>query len=180
MRRHLFVMGIAALWAACQAQLFTIHVEESAETLVEQGTLLEDLVGELGFSDFLEMDLTQSTELQNQGVEPGDIQEVRFELLELEALEPEGADLSFLSAMDVYVEAPGLDAVLIASQDAFPEGQALVPFDLEDVDLTDYVVSQSMTIRTEVTGHRPDEDTLVEARFDVAVGVTGQGACNNL
>ena len=57
---------------------------------------------------------------------------------------------------------------------------AWVDFDVEPVDLTEYVVSESMTFTTEVTGRRPDVDTTVEARFDVAVGVTGQGACNNL
>ena len=94
------------------------------------------------------------------------------------SVEPVGVDLSFLSSIELWVEAPDLDAVLIASADSFPEGESLVVFDIEDVDLTDYVVSRSMTITTEVTGHRPDQDTLVEARFDLAVGVTGQGACN--
>ena len=52
--------------------------------------------------------------------------------------------------------------------------------DLEDVDLTDYVVSQSLTIRTDVSGRRPEDETTVEARFALRVGVTSQGACNYL
>ena len=52
-------------------------------------------------------------------------------------------------------------------------------FDIVDVDLTDYVVSHSMTLTTEVSAHRPDADTEVEARFVVDVGVTVQGACSS-
>jgi hypothetical protein len=170
----------AAIWIGCEAKLFTFHVEDSGQTVVEQGTLLEDLLGDLGFDSFLDMDITSSQAFANQGVEPGDVQEVYLELFELEAVGPAGSDLSFLEAMDIYVESPDLPQVLIASAASFPEGQALVSFALEDVDLTDYVVSQSMTLTTDITGHRPDDDTTIEARFDLAVGVTTQGACNQV
>jgi len=168
----------ALLWAGCGGGLLTIPVDETATTTIAPGTLLEDLLGDLGFDAFLDMDVTASEELQNQGVEPGDVVEVRLTTFTLEATEPAGADLSFLSGLAVYVESEGLDKVEIAHADAFPEGQALVDFEIDDVDLTDYVVSQSMTITTEVTGHRPDQETTVEASFSVDVGVTVQGACN--
>ncbi len=64
-----------------------------------------------------------------------------------------------------------------ALQGQFPEGEPRVSFDLVDQDLHDYVVSESMTITTEVTGHRPDEETTLEARFSLEVEVTEQGAC---
>ena len=164
-------------WLACQGKLITISVTESSTTTVEEGTILEDLLGDLGFESFLSMDLTESQELQNQGVEPGDIVDVRLVYLELEALSPSGADLSFIEEMDVFVSAPGLDTVLIAEAASFPEGEAIVPFDIADVDLTEYVVSRSMTFTTEINAHRPEADTEVEARFEVDVGVTAQGAC---
>ena len=56
----------------------------------------------------------------------------------------------------------------------------MVPFTLSDVDLTPYVVSQSMTLTTDVSAHRPEVDTTVEARFQVNVRVTAQGVRNNL
>ena len=162
------------------SRLTTLHIEESAQTTVEEGTLLEDLLGDFGFESFVTMDLTQSEEMKNQGAEPGDVRNVELVLFELEALDPDGADLSFIESMDILVQAPGLEERLLASADDFPEGQALVAFTLGEVDLTPYVVSQSMTITTDVTAHRPDQDTLVEARFQVDVGVTGQGIRNNL
>ena len=81
--------------------------------------------------------------------------------------------------MDVFVSAPGLDEVRIAGAASLPEGEAVVVFDIFDVDLTDDVVSQSMTITTSVSAHRPDADTEVQARFGVNVGVTAQAACSD-
>ena len=36
----------------------------------------------------------------------------------------------------------------------------------------------TVTITTEVDAHRPEEDTQVEARIGLDVGVTASGACN--
>ncbi len=176
--KRVYVAMLLAL--GCAGKLFTITVTESAETVIEQGTLLEDLIGQVGFGDFLNMDLTASEELANQGVAPGDIQEVFLADFVLTATEPPDADLSFIESIEVYVAAEGLPEVLIASADDFPEGVPEVAFTLEDVDLTEYVVSQSMDIRTDVTGRRPSDDTTVTADFVVDVGVTAQGVCNNL
>ena len=162
------------------AKLTTLEIEERATTTVEQGTLLEELLGDFGFESFVTMDLTASQEMQNQGAGPGDVEDVELVYFELEAMDPEGADLSFIDSLDVLVEAPDLDPVLLATADDFPEGQAVVPFTLSDVDLTPYVVSQSMTLTTDVSAHRPEVDTTVEARFQVNVRVTAQGVRNNL
>lgn len=162
------------------SSLLTISIEESATTTVEGGTVLEDLLGDLGFEEFVTMDLTSSEELQNQGVEPGDIAESALMLLELSVIEPEGGDLSFLDAMAVSVASPDVASVLVASQDTFPVGVSTVAFDLEDVELTPYIVSQALSLTTEVTASRPDEDTVVEARFVVDVTATVQGVKNQV
>ena len=172
------VLFSALLWAGCQGGLLTISVDEEASTEVPAGTLLESLLGDIGFGAFLDMDVMASEELQNQGVQPGDVVEVFLTSFDLETTSPAGADLSFLSEMHVWVEAPDLDRVEIAHTGTFPEGQGSVSLDLEGVDLADYVVSQSMTITTEVMGHRPEQDTTVTGRFSLDVGVTAQGACN--
>ena len=160
--------------------LLTIEISESSQVMVEQGTVLESLLGDLGFGDFVSMDLTQSQELANQGVEPGDIERVTLTVLELEAIDPTGVDLSFFESMVFYASSPDVEQVQIASSPGFPEGEALVSFDIDDVNLTPYVVSESMTLTTEVTAKRPDQDTLVEARFTVEVQATVQGVKNQL
>lgn len=159
--------------------LTTISIDESAQTEVPKATLAEVLLGDMGFGDFVSMDLTESSELANQGVEPGDVEDVRLTYMELEVLTPEGDDLSFLNEMRIFVEGPELDRRELAWSEDFPEGESLVVFTLEDVDLTPYVVSQSMTFDIDVDASRPEEDTLVEARFGVDVRVTGQGIRNN-
>lgn len=176
MRRLLY--PLLAVIVACTSSLATIQVEQSARTTVEAGTLLEDLLGDIGFEEFVSMDLTEASELQNQGVAPGDIQEVYLRELSLTVTSPDGGDLSFLDSMEVYVEGPDLPRQLVAWQDEFPEGQGLVEFELEGVDLTDYVVSESMTLSTEVSAHRPEETTEIKGYIAVDVGVTAQGACN--
>ncbi|TNE87916.1 MAG: hypothetical protein EP330_16625 [Deltaproteobacteria bacterium] len=172
-------LALVLLSSGCGGKLFTIHVRDAAITEVPAATPLELLVSDLGFGDFVSMDITAADELANQGVEPGDVKDVRLDEFELEALDGDG-DLAFLDSLEIWVEAPGLPLALMASQTEFPAGQALVPFDIEDLDLTEYVQSQEMTITTEVEGRRPEAATRVEARFDLAVGVTGQGVRNNL
>ena len=54
----------------------------------------------------------------------------------------------------------------------------LVDFLLEDVDLADYVVSDSMSITTEASGSVPSETVTIKATADFEIGVTAQGACN--
>jgi len=179
MNRLNLIIAAVILWAAC-GRLLTITVEEQSSLVVAKGTIVESLVGELGFSEFTALDITDSQELRNQGVEPGDITEVYLETFTLTAAAPSGADLSFLDELSFYVSADGLDTVLIASQTDFPAGEASVELVLEDVDLTEYVVSESMDLTTEVSGGRPPEDTTIDADFSLAIRATAQGACNQL
>ena len=165
---------------ACNGNLVTIRVEDSVSTVVPQGTVLEGLVGELGFDGFLEMDVTSADELRNQGVEPGDITSATFEQFDLEVTAPEGGDLSFLESITLSVEAPDLANARFAHSEEFPEGASRVFLTLDELNLQPYVVSQNMTITTDVTGTRPDEDTTVRAHFVLAVGVTTAGAVGEL
>jgi hypothetical protein len=178
-RTALFALCLLLLtFASCDGTLIVIEVDEETTTTVEPGTILEELIGDLGLDGFLDMDITASSELQNQGVEPGDISSVALTLFELEVLSPDGGDLSFLDSVELYEEAPDLPEVRVASAMDFPDGEGRVVFDLDAVDLTDYVVSQSMTFSTEIAGHRPDETTEIRAHFVLDVGVTTQGACS--
>jgi hypothetical protein len=172
--RALFILSAVTL-VGCQGKLVTIKVSDEATVTVPKGTIVNELLGSLGYSDFANMNLIESQELRNQGVEPGDIKDVVLERFELEAIAPDGADLSFLASVELSADARDLDEVLVASASDFPEGQALVEFDTTDVDLTAHVVSEAMTFTTDVVGHQPEADTDVTARFTVAVGVTGQG-----
>ena len=169
-------LALALPAMGCGGVLTRIDIDGSAQTEIVGASLVEVLAEDLGFGELVSMDLTQADELQNQGVEPGDIKEARLVSFELEAIEPADADLSFLDAMTLLVSAPGLPEEVVASAPGFPQGEAVVVFDLEEVDLTEYIVSESMTLTTDVSGQRPDRATRIEARYVVEVGVTVKGA----
>ena len=160
--------------------LFQIEIEESSEAVVEGTGLLGtavELVGGLGFEGFTQMNIVNAQELQNQGVSPGDIVAAEIVELKLTVLNPADGDLSFLDSMEILVSSPDLDTVLVASQDTFQAGEQTVYFELEGINLVDYVVSESLTIETDVIGTAPENDTTIEASFVLDVGVTAQGAC---
>jgi len=177
------LLGIVAV-GGCQATLTTIDLDRSSTSKVSGGTIFEDWANTwldvFGFGDFLDMDLTEAQELKNQGVAPGDIKNTHLVRFELEAKSPAGTDLSFLSEMRVFASAPGLPEVLLAQADSFPEGQPLVAFHVDGVDLTRYLTSEKMTLTTKVKGHRPRDDTQVVARFRLRLDVTLQGAASQI
>lgn len=133
---------------------------------------------DFGFEGFAALDLTAAEELENQGVQPGDIKTARLTVLTISAADPPGADLDFLDALTIWVEAPDLPRARIAHLSPFPADTPSVDLQLDDVDLTAYIVSTAMTLTTDASGRRPEVDTLVEANFAIQIGVTGQGACN--
>jgi len=159
-------------------KIATIEFSESSQAEVPGGGPLGALFSELGFDGFMDMSISESEELANQGVAPGDISSAEITNFTLSVLDPEGEDLSFINSLEIWVETEGIDPVMVASQTAFPEGSSSVEFNLEKVDIVAFVVSEKMTITTEVDGGLPAEDTTLEAVVDFAVGVTIQGALN--
>lgn len=170
--------AIAALAIGCQAQITTLEIEESAAATIPGATLLEVLAGDLGLDGLSEIDVTTSEEFVNQGAEPGDVRDVMIASFTFTATSPADADLSFIDSIEIHVEAPGLPQQRVAFIDGIPEGTSMVELELEDVDLTDYTVSESMTLSATASGQRPHDDTEVRADVVIAVGVTAQGACN--
>ena len=170
--------GMFLALTACD-HLANIDVHQEGTTTVPKGTILTSLVGDMGFGSFLDMNLVDAEELRNQGVQPGDIDHVYLEDLSLTVNDPVDGDLSFLSTVKVFVESDGLPKLLIAEADSFPAGERSVSFAVTpDADLAPYVISEKMSLTTDVTGHQPDVDTKILAAFDLMVGVTAQGACN--
>lgn len=158
--------------------LLSVDIARSTTLQIAAGTVLDELLGDLGLGDLAAIDYAAAQELENQGIEPGDLRHVYLSEFSFEVTAPPGADASFLQSVEVYVSAPDLPTVLIAEAQDFPAGERRIDFDLPDVDLVDYVVSRSMTLSTEVAGSRPPEDTDVRVDLVLDVEATVQGACN--
>ncbi len=171
--RHALVLLLAL---ACTAGLVVIRVDHDASTTVEGAGVLGELLTSLELGGLDELSLSVEQELANQGVAPGDITEAR--LVELVLSTPDGEDLSFLTSVSFSISAPDLDTVRIAHADEFPPGQASVTFSLDDVDLTPYLVAESMSIGTDADGELPEDDTTIDAYIALDVTATAQGACN--
>lgn len=154
-----------------------IDIEESSTTTVQGGNILQQLVGNLGFSSFTAMDITANEELKNQGVDRQDIDSVKLTALTLKIVSPaSGVDFTFLDSIEFYVEAPGLPLQLIARGGSFQPGLRTVGLDVEDVDLADYAASGTMSITTNASGNQPSEDTTIEATVKLEVDVNVDGA----
>ena len=61
----LSLLAVSTVLPACGGSLFSIRIEDTAETTVPEGTIVENLTGGLGFSSFTAMDLTES---EDEGV----------------------------------------------------------------------------------------------------------------
>ncbi len=162
----------AALLGACG--LLRLEVEHDAATVVPGAGLLGTVLGVVDLGGLDDFDVAVSEELADQGVEPGDLREVRLTRFELTG-EP---DLGFLRALDVYASADGVAEVLLASVGDVPDGEAVAALRLEDVDLAPLVVAGGMRFRIAASGEAPEEDTDVVASVAAEVVATPQGACN--
>lgn len=170
--------GLATALAACGSELDRFDIEESSRATVPEASTVEKVIGDgLGFDNFGDMEITQSQEFQNQDVSANEVDSVTLKSFQLAVVEPpSGQDLTFLNALDFYVEADGLERKLIASGADFPEGQTEVDLELADVELKPYVLEDSVTITTQADGSRPDQETTIEARIVLTVDINVTGA----
>ncbi len=151
------------------------QVKKSSTTTVASGSVVEQLVGSLGFGDLATFNIADAQEFKNQGVDKNDIDSVKLNQLTLTITSPSGADFTFLDELSFYVEGGSLPKKRIAHGGPFQAGLSTVGLDVDDVELKDYAILPSMSITTEVVGRRPAQDTTVEARIvlDVDVNVSG-------
>ena len=169
--------GLVLLTALTCAGLDTFSDEEEADTTIPGASLLEQLVGDIGFGGVANMDLSQSQALQNQGVSRNQIDSVRVTSLALTITSPaSGADFTFLNSLSFFVEAPDVARQRIAHGGPFPTGASNMTLDLDGLDLAPYAAASSMSITTEVNGHSPSEATTIHATMDLEIDVNVTGA----
>lgn len=144
------------------APTVAFDVDVSGQTTVQRGTLLEELLEQFSFGAFMNMDVSSTSEFENNQAEKDRVVEARLVGATLTITAPEGQDFDFIDEITFFVEAPGQPEREVASK-AVPRGVDTFQLDLEDVDLAPYVRAETMSVTTEVTGRRPDEDTTIRA-----------------
>lgn len=173
MYTRLFIgTGLIALLlcAGCSRLPVSFDVTTRARTVVEKGTVVEQLVGSLGFGQFTNLDLSQSQEFQNRDVQRRHVASATVEALELRIVPPtsEGQDFDFLESISFFIEAPGLEKKRIAHKQV-PRDSRSFKCELDSVELAPYVRAERMTVTTTVKGRRPENDTTLEARLVIAI-----------
>ena len=156
--------------AGCSRLPASFDVTTRGQTTIERGTVVEQLVGTLGFGQFTNLDLSQSQEFKNREVQRRHVARANVEALELRIVSPtpEGQDFDFLETISFYVEAPGLERKRIAHKQV-PRDSRSFKCEMDDLELAPYVRAERMTVTTSVRGRRPENDTAIEARLVIAV-----------
>src|SRR3954467_4843741 len=94
---------LSGLPTGCSS-LLSFDVDSSGTTTISGGGLLSGLPG---FSGFNNLSFSQSQQFANNNTNKDHISEARLTRLTLKVTSPAGADLSFLSKIDFFIEAPG-------------------------------------------------------------------------
>lgn len=183
-RRHAagrrLLAASAVFFAITCSGLDNIDIPIEAQTVVPEGTVVDQLLGQLSFAGFEGFDIAQSQEFQNQGYTRDEIDSVRIISFTLSVVSPSSGDFDFLDRIAFFAESDGLPRVQIAMLDPVPAGQDFIELEVDSsVELADYASADSMTITTEATGTRPDMETTVAAEviLDVDVNVDGAIGC---
>lgn len=170
------LLGALLLTPCACGGIDQIVVEETATSVVEQGTLAEQLTGDLGFGSFVTFDIAETEEFENQGVKKNQIDSVHLQRLQLEITDPpSGQDFTFIDSLEFFVETQELPRERVAYGGPFPDDATLVSLEIDDVDLAPYATAPSMDITTEITGRRPANDTTIEATIELLVDVNVSG-----
>jgi hypothetical protein len=176
-RRVGWFVALVAL-ATCSG-IDNVTVAVQGQAVIPRGGVLEQLLGDLAFVGFDDVEISQSQEIQREGYDEDDIDSVRMLELVLTIAAPAGGDFDFLDSVAFFVEAEGQPRVEIARRAPVPTGLGRLELEVDSsVELRPYAVAPSMIVSSEVVGRRPEADTTVEAaiRFDVDIDVSG-AAC---
>lgn len=163
-----FLVVAPLLTAGCGDMMITRRIDAGIQITVLAAEGLGPLESKV-LTEIPAVVVDLGDQLAEEGINREDIGEARIEDLLIEATDPEGADLSFLSAVSVTFEADGLDPLVVASAESFPEGEALIVPDLADEDLAPYLMAPTLTLTPVFDGHPPEETTTVEMPFTFKV-----------
>lgn len=148
MHRTASVLPLLGLALAACGGLDQVDVPLSYEVTLPSG-----LTGVQGLPATSGGEVAQT--IANQGVKPGDVDSARLTALTLTHRSPQcegfaGCDLSFVTAVEVRVSAPGQPDVVVGRTGP-PGAVRRVELDREDVELAPYVSASEMTVTVQVT-----------------------------
>lgn len=171
--------AVSIAWLATCSSIDNIDVDAQGRAVIPQRSIIDELLGNLAFAGFSGFDISQTQEFENAGYTKSQIDSVHLKRFTLTIVNPAGATFDFLSAIRFYAEAADQPRVLIAELDPVPTGQTQLLLDIDaTVDLTPYVVAPNMSITTQATGLRPEQETTIDADVVLDVDINVTGSCD--
>ncbi|BCE00261.1 hypothetical protein [Marinicellulosiphila megalodicopiae] len=140
-----------------------IKINVSTKTTIEGGGGFLTILDTFGFSQFNQFDLSTSQKFKD---DIGDVSRVERANLETFVLSvtDETQSLDFINSVQFYISIDGDSEVLLAWSDNFALDSTSVSLDVDKtIDLTPYIKSKNIKIRSEVSGGFPDDDTEIQA-----------------
>jgi len=148
------LMGaLTLLMATSCGSPVSFTVTQTSDSQVQPCPLGVVSITGLGFAQFADIKLTETTEFKNNGVRAEDLESVKLQSLDLRVVNPAGTELGYLDSVSFFAEAPGQPRVLVADHTGFPAGHGVVQFDVKDVNLQPYLAAEKFTMTTEIVAH---------------------------
>ena len=168
---------LSALATLTCGEVTSYSFTEDSEAFVRGTGSEEPLEGNLDFGGFEALNLPDDEQLTRYGVSTDQINTVNVRSLVLRfSEESAGKDLSFLSRVTFYAEAPGLGSVTIARGEVFGVGERSIAMVTESVDLKAHALTRAMRITNHFEGLRPPQHITLEATLTLEVNVQLQDA----
>ncbi|WP_394850597.1 hypothetical protein LZC95_24460 [Pendulispora brunnea] len=170
MRIRQWATVVACVGLATCSNLDNIDVDAQGEGTIPAATPLETLLSNFDLGAFNRIDFSQS--FKNQGASKDDVDSVRVKSFQLSIPAPPGQTFDFLQSVAFYAESSGQPRVRIAHLDAVPRGASSLQVSIDPgVELKPYVVAPQMSITTEATGSRPQQESTVKAEVTLDVDI---------
>jgi len=127
---------------------------------------------ELGFDEFTQFDINASQAFKDKVGSVSKVTFINLQTFELETTDPE-LSIDFLDKVSFYISIANGPERLLAHLDSVPLNSNRVLLDVDrSLDLTPYIKSENITIRTEVIGTIPNVDTELTANLIFLVDTT--------
>ncbi|TVZ53450.1 hypothetical protein [Dokdonia sp. Hel_I_53] len=110
-----------------------------------------------------EVTTNSQQEFENNDTNADLVESVKLRDLTLTIQSPTTGDFDFLNEIFIYINADGLEEILIASKSGIQEdGSQTLDLDVENVELREYILKDSYTLRTQsVTDQTIEEDHVI-------------------
>jgi hypothetical protein len=155
------------LLAACgDGGLASFTITEKSQEVTVEGSALGGLPVENPFGEALQLNVDLEQELESRdatGASGVFLQDLDLEITDTAMPEGDSDDFDFLTSLEVYANADGLDKKLVAIIEDVPEGKQKISLDTKsNVNLKPYV-EKGMKLQATAQGSAPDDDTSLQA-----------------